>query len=316
LRPDGTARYEGRLWLYQPTKLLPRRVDRHADARLASGVMKAAARVGFRHPLLWVNDPSGATLLDAAHWPALYDITDDWLAADRATAELERTRRSEELLLERCGEVVVCSEHLTRSKGRGRAVTLIPNGVDLAAYRQIGPRPAALTDGRVALYVGTLHRDRLDVGLCVATSLDLRGQGHLVLAGPQALPGADVQRLAAAGVVLLGRQDRSAVPALLQHADVLVVPHVVSAFTDSLDPIKLYEYAAAGRPVVSTPVAGFRDDTSGRVTVAEGPAFVTEVLRVLESGWATSIHLPEDARADWGNRVAQMAAVLARLETA
>ena len=53
--------------------------------------------------------------------------------------------------------------------------------------------------------------------------------------------------------------DRVLAEGYLQHADVLVVPHVVSDFTDSLDPLKLYEYQAVGRPVVSTPVAGFRD---------------------------------------------------------
>ena len=42
--------------------------------------------------------------------------------------------------------------------------------------------------------------------------------------------------------------------AYLQHADVLVVPHLVNAFTDSLDPIKLYEYQAVDKPVISTPV--------------------------------------------------------------
>jgi hypothetical protein len=91
---------------------------------------------------------------------------------------------------------------------------------------------------------------------------------------------------------------------------------VVSAFTDSLDPIKLYEYAAAGRPVVSTPVAGFRDDTSGRVRTAEDQAFVAEVRSVIERDRVISIHRPEDAGADWGNRVAQMAAVIARVGTA
>ena len=45
--------------------------------------------------------------------------------------------------------------------------------------------------------------------------------------------------------------DLWSVPAYLRHADVLLVPHVVDAFTDSLDPIKLYEYRAGGRPGVA-----------------------------------------------------------------
>jgi len=34
---------------------------------------------------------------------------------------------------------------------------------------------------------------------------------------------------------------------------------VVSPFTESLDPIKMYEYMATGKPIVSTACAGFRD---------------------------------------------------------
>ena len=42
----------------------------------------------------------------------------------------------------------------------------------------------------------------------------------------------------------------------------------MTPFTDSLDPIKLYEYQAVGRPVVSTPVAGFREVAGERIVVA------------------------------------------------
>lgn len=273
-------------------------------------------RLKMMRPRLWVNDPMGVELVERLRLPALYDVTDDWTAADRAPAELSRTVAREDRLLAVCDEVVVCSADLARSKGARRDVTLVPNGVDLAAYRQHPPRPAILPQGPVALYVGTLHRDRLDVELVVETARAVQGRGRVVLAGPIALPQAHVDTLHRAGVVLLGAQDRSVVPALLQHAEVLLVPHVVSAFTESLDPIKLYEYAAAGRPVVSTPVAGFRDDRSGRVTVAAGGEFSTEVSRALASDWVPSVHRPEDEAADWASRVQQLAAVLDRLGTA
>lgn len=305
-----------RLWLLEPTKWLPRRVDPGTDRRWAAGVERAARRLGLHSPRLWVNDPMGVELVERLHAPALYDITDDWTVAPRPPAEQERVVRQEQRLLATCREVVVCSTDLARTKGAGREVTLVPNGVDLGAYRHVGPRPANLPPAPVALYVGTLHRDRLDIDLTVATARAVEGIGRLVLAGPIALPQEDVTALAAAGAVLLGAQDRTAVPALLQHADVLVVPHVVSPFTESLDPIKLYEYAAAGRPVISTPVAGFRDDRSGRVTVAGVTAFASEVSRALAAGWTASEHRPEDEAADWAARVRQMADVLTRLGSA
>ena len=299
----------GRLWSYQPTKALPRRLDRRVDERAARGVWRAARRLGFSDPVLWVNDPSGATTLALTGWPALYDITDDWLEAERTLAEHDRLVRDEALLMRQCAEVVVCSRTLVRTKGAVRRVTLVPNAVDVESYRVPRDRPADLPDGPVALYLGTIHTDRIDVNLCVATATALGGRGHLVLVGPAPLSAADSQRLATAGVVLLGARDRDDVPAYLQHADVLVVPHVVTPFTESLDPIKLYEYRAVGRPVVSTPVAGFRDSGDPRVTVADGAAFAAAVAGSLP---ATS-RFPAGADDDvptWTDRVEQIRAVL------
>jgi len=37
------------------------------------------------------------------------------------------------------------------------------------------------------------------------------------------------------------------------------LPHRKTPFTESLNPIKLWEYLASGRPIAATSVAGFRD---------------------------------------------------------
>ena len=266
----------GQLWLYQPTKWLPRRIDGRLDRRWAAAVQKAAHRIGLRAPRLWVNSPSGAHVLAQTGWPALYDITDDWLAAPRSSAQHQLLAREEAHLLNHCDEVIVCSPSLQRLK-QARRVTLIPNAVDVELYRTPSSRPDDLPSGPCAVYVGTLHADRLDVDLCEATARALGADGRLVLVGPGVLSTHGRVRLQAAGAVLLGPRRHTAVPAYLQHAEVLVVPHLVNAFTQSLDPIKAYEYAAVGRPVVTTPVAGFRELADARITVAEGADFAEEV---------------------------------------
>ncbi|RYV50778.1 glycosyltransferase [Pengzhenrongella frigida] len=289
LRPgpplDGVG--DGRLWLLQLTKPLPRRLDPHADRRLARGVQRASRRLGMKVGALWVNDPSAAAWLEVTAWPALYDITDDWTAAHRNRAEAERLVANERLLLDRCVEVTVCSPALAERKQGCAPTTLITNGVDLALYRTPAPRPADLPAGRLVVYVGTIHRDRFDVDACAATARALTARGTstkatVVLVGPALLDAVDDQALRSAGVVVLGPRPFDSVPAYLQHADVLLVPHIVDAFTDSLDPLKLYEYRAVGRPVVSTPVAGFRDSTSALVTTVPAAAFGEAVADVLE----------------------------------
>ncbi|MHA3837613.1 glycosyltransferase [Terrabacter sp. AAH1] len=307
------------LWLFEPTKWLPRRVDRRVDERWARQVLKAARTQGMTEPLLWVNDPTGALLLEATSWPALYDVTDDWTLAERPPAETQRVKAQEAVLLRRCDEVVVCSPALARSKGAERPVTLVPNGVDTLAYATVRERPADLPEGRVAVYVGTLHDDRLDLDLCVHAARALAGLGRLVLVGPDALSGSQHSRLADAGVVLLGPRASEEVPAYLQHADVLVVPHVVTPFTDSLDPIKLYEYQAARRPVLSTAVAGFRDVDDELVEVVAQERFPAALVDALDApkgrpcGTASSSPVERLAGVDWARRVEQVADVLGRL---
>ncbi|WP_447925819.1 glycosyltransferase [Georgenia muralis] len=302
-----------RLWLLEPTKWLPRRADPGADRRLARAVRTAARRLGMRRPVLWVNDPAGAAVLDLTGWPALYDVTDDWVAARRTPAEHERLLRDEGLLLDRCAEVVVCSPHLARTKGAVRPVTLVPNAVDMAGYTGPVARPADLPPAPVAVYVGTIHRDRIDVELCadVARTLDA---GSLVLVGPAPLAPADRTLLEVAGVVLLGPRDRRDVPAYLRHADVLVVPHVVDDFTESLDPIKLYEYRAARRPVLSTPVAGFRNSDDVAVTVVGRELFGAVLFSLLDGDRQPDAEVAALASVPtWSQRVTEMTTVLARL---
>jgi glycosyltransferase involved in cell wall biosynthesis len=265
-------------------------------------------------PVLWVNDPGGAAVLRATGWPALYDVTDDWLRAVREPAELERTRAAEALLVERCAEVVVCSPALARAKGADRPVTLLTNAVDVDTYRTPQPRPADLPDEPYAVYVGTLHPDRLDVEACLRVATHLRATGaRLVLVGPALLDPLDLTRLDAAGALVLGPRPAALVPGYLQHAGVLLVPHVVDGFTDSLDPIKLYEYLAVGRPVVATPVAGFRDQPADRVTTASPQNLADAVVRVLAERRPAGIGPAPADVPRWSDRVRDMQAVLSRV---
>ena len=100
-------------------------------------------------PVLWLNDPLAADLLRRTGWPALYDITDDWLLADRSPREHDRLVESERYLLDHCRQVVVCSPRLLETKhGRAERVTLIQNAVDVDAYLATCPGPATCPRGR------------------------------------------------------------------------------------------------------------------------------------------------------------------------
>jgi glycosyltransferase involved in cell wall biosynthesis len=283
---------------------------------LAAQVRRAAQRLEFKDPIVWVNDPDGAALSRSTGWPTLYDITDDWLAADRPPRELARLREVERFLLEHASQVVACSPELARRKSPDRPpgsapIEVIRNAVDTAAYARPRERPSDLPPGRTAVYVGTLHTDRLDVDLSERTARELKDDAIVVLVGPNALSEADTRRLRTAGVVVLGARRADDVIGYLTHADALIVPHVITPFTESLDPLKLYEYLAAGRLIVSTAVAGFRDTDNPHIHIVDSPsAFAATVRAVLDS---PAISSPDPGVADWWERVSAMRAVLDRM---
>lgn len=309
------ADVQPRLWTLQPLKLLPRRVDLWADKRFARTVARAARRIGMARPVLWVNDPGAAETSRVTGWPTLYDITDDWAVADRGARQQQRVVAGERYLLHHATHVVACSAELVARKSPSRPhgsppIELIPNGVDVAAYRRPSSRPEDLPPGKTAVYVGTLHSDRLDVDLCVKTAQALGAEVSIVLVGPNLLGDAATGRLRDAGVVLLGAKPHEQVPPYLQHADALIVPHLVNEFTDSLDPIKLYEYQAAGRPVVATAVAGFRG--ADQVAIAAGDEFAWTTLRASSGHAGVPDRLLPEAP-DWSLRARAFHTRLVRL---
>jgi glycosyltransferase involved in cell wall biosynthesis len=305
-----TIGYDGRLRAFRPLKPLPRRLGSAADRALLAQVRLAARAIGFERPSLWINDVTYAPLICQTGWPSLYDVTDDWLLAPFPPRELERLRRLDELALALSDEVVVCSPALVATRGAQREVSMVPNGVDLAHFRHPRPRPTDLPDSPTAVYVGTLHESRLDVEL-VSTLATEVPQLNVVLVGPDSLEESSRRRLTGCpNILILGPRPYSEVPAYLQHADVVVVPHRVTAFTESLDPIKAYECLAIDRPTVATPVAGFRD-LRGSLDVVSSDEFPARVARVVG---ASVSHARDSEPPGWEDRAAAFEAVLLRAQ--
>jgi teichuronic acid biosynthesis glycosyltransferase TuaH len=108
-------------------------------------------------------------------------------------------------------------------------------------------------------YTGTIHGDRVDVNLIAAVA-QIYPSATIAMVGPNLLEQTDQQALDQfSNVVFTGSQPYLDLPNIMRAFDVCMVPHLVTPFTESLNPIKLWEYLAAGKPIVSTNVAGFRD---------------------------------------------------------
>jgi len=301
--------------LTRPPKLLPNTLAlgrRFNEALFRAHVKGAARRLGLRSPLLWLNPHSAVHLAGRAGERAVvYDITDDWTTLTQSPALTEMTVAQDAALCRRADAVIVCSERLFAMKrGLTPSLRLIPNGVDADHYRRVldgdGPLPAALADRPrpVLGYTGTVHPDRVDVPLVEDLARRLP-QATVALVGPNMLEAADRARLAACpNVVLTGPVPYAQVPDFMRAFDVCITPHRVTAFTESLNPIKLWEYLAAGKPIVSTDVAGFRDFPQFVRIASDAAHFVQAVQAALgEDPAVGEARRAEARRNSWDARI-------------
>lgn len=263
-RPAGK---EMKLYALKPFKPLPNVVGRKLNEYLfVQAVAAAIKKLRWKNYITWVNNQAYCHLLPSKHSTKLiYDITDDWSHASVPPHILAQVKADDDWMLRNADEVIVCSEDLLKTKrDRCKSIHLIRNGVKLNPYL---PESLAKTQtpgemklaGAIAGYIGTLHEDRLDVELVIESARRLPSV-NFVFIGPNSLTPENTRRLEElANVHIFGARSYEQLPAYMSAFDICITPHVVSPFTESLDPIKMYEYMATGKPIVSTACAGFRD---------------------------------------------------------
>ncbi|HVX07915.1 glycosyltransferase [Humibacter sp.] len=261
----------------RPRLVLPKRAGGLRFA--ARGVASEVARTS----ILWVNDATVGLHLLRSGVRTVYDVTDDWRASTLSPRARRRLISAEDELARRAA-TVVCSEELRRrwSERYGVEAAVVPNGIDAAAWAQDTEQTLPGHPPHVG-YVGTLHADRLDIGLVreLGTLAEL-GTVHLI--GPDAL---DEQSrallLREPKVRMWGPIDARSVPEVTRSLDLLVSPHRVSSFTDSLDAIKSREYFASRRPIVATPTSGFDRLSGDGIRIVQRDEFLGAVLASLAS---------------------------------
>jgi GT2 family glycosyltransferase len=204
---------------------------------------------GLRRPIVW----SVATNVPAPDaWPEarlVYDAIDH---LDVFPGSRRRLERGQLRALRRAERVFAVSRGLRDEIGRERPDAIyLPNGVDAEAFRRARRRSRSSRPS--AIYVGALAR-WFDFELLAAVAA-ANPEWDFLLYGEE-LDGAFGQsRLAeAANVQFRGARPNAEVPQLLAEADVAVIPFRVSAETAFVSPIKLYEYFAAGKPPISSPM--------------------------------------------------------------
>jgi len=210
-------------------------------------------RLGMRpDPILWVYCPHVAPFIRGlARERMVYHCVDRWSAfADFDPAWMEACER--EICLN-ADAVFASAQDLTEHcRQFAPDPQYVPHGVEhghFAAALDPGPLPADLSGipGPRVGFFGLIH-EWVDTDLIGALA-DRLPYAFVVIGATNQ----DLSALTARpNVHVLGRRPYAELPAYCRGFDAAIVPFRESTLTQSVNPIKLREYAAAGLPVVAT----------------------------------------------------------------
>lgn len=293
---------------------------RALNARLLRAqVRRAVQRLGLTRPVLWSYVPQAEALLDVLDPSAVvYHCVDD-IAAQKGVAGAA-FRAAEARFAARADLVLASAPALAaRMRTLSDRVLEAPNVADTALFAEAlapGPEDSAITalpQPRI-VFTGAVVGTKLDLELLAAVARR-RPDWAFALVGPVGAgdPGTDVSALhGLPNVHLLGPRPYAGLPAVLRAADAALIPYAVNDLTRSVFPMKVYEYLAAGLPVVATPLPALAG-VDAITTASDANAMAGALARALdEDSPARRQARSEAARGhSWDARLEQISRALA-----
>ena len=309
LRPGGTAqppsdrqrlRHVGEgLYVYRPPRWAPligrQPLKALSDALRRRSLSRAMARLGMREPILWLFRPEQADVIGRySERLLLYHAVDEYAAYEMefvnevGTARREAIVALERKILRRADLVIVTSPALLEAKRPFNPHTyLVRNGVDYAAFSAALADPSPPPEDIAALpqpvigYVGVIN-EKIDLGL-LRDVAQAHPDWSLALIGPvtQRFHREQLAWLELPNVHFLGLKPVTELPRYVAACQVCLMPYKINEWTRHIDPLKMYEYLAAGRPVVSTAIPSAQAFAPPLRLAHDVPSFVRQVEAAL-----------------------------------
>ena len=241
-------------------------------------------RVGIRKPLVWIALPTAADLIDTLpNVGIIYQRTDRF---EEFSPENSKRLKAQDLVLKKkANATLFCSHYLMEAeKQECTAPFFVDHGVDYQQFRLAGlvrkepedmraiPRP------RIG-FVGGVDSHTFNAELFCEVVKELPEYSFVIVGAISLQDG----WCRAPNLWLLGKKPYNLIADYMAACDVLIMPWNDNEWIRSCNPVKLKEYLATGRPVVSTPFPEL-EYYQNQVAVATPSEFVKLLRRVVVEG--------------------------------
>lgn len=229
---------------------------------LKQEIKRAQRKLTLDNPIFWTYSPYSNKLISAfSEKLAIYDCVDEHSAYPNVNKSL--IRKMEERLIEKVDIVFVTTKELYEDKKHlNKNIFIIPNGVDIKHFSKACEEKTTIPDELQAIpkprigYIGGIA-DWIDLDLILYIAKS-KPEWSLVLLGPIITQDNLNLLKATKNIYFLGRKDLHVLPNYLKGLDACLNPFKLNELTSRVNPLKVYEYLAAGKPVVSVGMPAIR----------------------------------------------------------
>lgn len=216
----------------------------------------------------------------------IYECVDEF-SDSKGLVRPKVVKQLEKRLLKKVDLVIVTHQNLLNSKKLfNKNIHLIPNGAEVEHFRKVSLPETPIASEMTKIpkpIIGFLGAIQYWIDLDLIRHIALsKHDWSIVLIGP-------VGRLAKIekiknlpNVYLLGEKPYAILPSYVKAFDVCINPYILNKTAENCSPLKLYEYLATGRPVVSVDMPEVRKfDGLVEIGINYGD-FVEKINTVLE----------------------------------
>lgn len=250
-----------------------------------------------------------------------YDMTDDWSEFPGIREwRKEQFITAENSVLEQVDIAFAVSKKLVdRAKLNNPNTYYLPNATDFENFNrvigeiEISPEIQSIPEPRIG-YTGKITPWRIDFDLIRYLAMN-RPDCSIIMIGPmhtEAKPLIDGLR-DLKNVYFLGPRNYYSLPEYIKGFQVCIIPHKVDKLTASMDPIKLYDYLATGKSVVSTSVSEvmkFKEAINVAHSKEEFLSYLDDVICTSPDKDKISTRLKIAQENSWEKRTGQLIKIL------
>jgi glycosyltransferase involved in cell wall biosynthesis len=287
-------------------------------------IRRAARHTGRGVAVAWLYDVTALDLATTLR-PRLrvYHCVDDYAGYVTHPARVALLERAERAACRWADGVFTTSQPLAdRLSGMGTTAVALGNVADFEHFSSADgaaetPELEALPRPRL-LFCGSFTRRKVDVGALTELARRMPGAA-VVLVGPVTDADEEFRRAFAhlashPNVHYLGPRTYDELPILYRSCDLGLIPYVRNRYTTGVFPMKVFEYLAAGLPVVALGLSSLDEVGSPVTSTTSLEAFLDAVQQETERS-----RDPGDGRAlaranTWDTRLARMESEIASLQ--